>query len=191
MIVDDLKSPINLNVSDNFETIRQKCRFSRRTKTASEFHLWAYWTWWWRSRYIRIGKKKWCWWRISATKILVTDWPPTFKTSQNFHSKLSPISIFTDTNKSILGCTFEWNFQWYDWNASKRRSRCHLSRYSDYLRKWYKTKSNQTKKLSEKINRFANLPLTVGRVVNQRSFNILEIGLNLGQNILVVTFSPI
>ena len=39
MIVDDLESPINLNVSDNFETIRQKCRFSRRTKTAFEFHL--------------------------------------------------------------------------------------------------------------------------------------------------------
>ena len=39
MIVDDLESPINLNVSDNFETIRQKCRFSRRIETASEFHL--------------------------------------------------------------------------------------------------------------------------------------------------------
>ena len=47
------------------------------------------------------------------------------------------------------------------------------------------------KNYRKKINRFANLPLTVGRVVNQRSFNILEIGLNLGQNILVVTFSPI
>ena len=56
MIVSDLESPINLKISDNFETIRQKCRFSRRTEAASEFHLWAYWTDWSWSRYIWIGE---------------------------------------------------------------------------------------------------------------------------------------
>jgi len=168
MIVDDLESPINLNVSDNFETIRQKCRFSRRTKTAFEFHLWAYWTWWWRSRYIWIGKKNRCWWRIWVTESICGD----------------------IRNNEISGCTFEWDVQRYDWNAPKRWSWCHLSRYSDYLRNWYQTKITG-QKLSKKINRSATLSLTKGPVVNQKSLNILEIGLNSGQKHLSGHFCPI
>ena len=49
------------------------------------------------------------------------------------------------------------------------------------------------KNYRKKINRSATLLLTKGPVVNQKSLNILEIGLNSGQkltqNILVVTFA--